>query len=631
MISSCIPVSVGANPTRLLSDQRTRLFSDQRTTLSQVRQIHAYIIKTNLITHVLSVTKLINVLSQSSVPYDAVSVFAHALSCFHDMRGIEFFVPPTLKACGKSCAFEEGKQIMGFILKTHLWNDPFVTNSLVRMCLELGMVELARSVFDRMPKRDLISWNSLLSGILKAGQIDMAREVFERMPQRDLVSCNTMIDGYGKHGLCELAEEVFMDMGVRDVVTWTSMISAFVLNHQPKKGLCLFREMLSLGVRPDAPAVVSVLSAIADLGIVEEGKWIHGYIFSNKILDSFNFIGSALINMYAKCGQIENAYHVFRSICHRRNVGDWNSMISGLALHGLAPEAIELFQEMERAKLKPDDITFLGLLSACNHGGLMDEGQFYFETMQIKYKIVPKIQHYGCIVDLLGRSGCLEQALEVIHNMPFEPDVLIWKAILFASMKHNNIVLVHTAAWRAIELSPQDSKQDSSCYVLLSNIYAKMGRWDDVSKVRSMMRKRGVRKIPGCSSILMDGKVHQFLVGKTMNVGYNQIVFSKLEEVVCKLKSEGYEPDLNEVFLEIEECEKESHLILHSEKLALAFGLSSIPEGVPIHIVKNLRICGDCHTFMQLVSKIYNRQIIVRDQNRFHHFDKGCCSCRNYW
>ncbi|KAK7402065.1 hypothetical protein VNO78_14031 [Psophocarpus tetragonolobus] len=619
MRSCCVSVSVGGNPTRMLSEKRTAL--------SQVRQIHAFMIKTNLVTSALCVAKLVNALSESGNPYDAVSVFGHALSCFHDMRGIEFSVPSALKACGKSCAFEEGKQIMGFVLKTHLWNDPVVTNSLVRMCMELGMIELAWSVFHKMPTRDLISWNSLLSGYLKAGEIEMAREVFEKMPQRDLFSCNAMIDGYGKHGMCELAEEVFMDMGVRDVVTWTSMISAFVLNHHPRKGLSLFREMLSLGVRSDAPAVVSVLSAIADLGFVEEGKWVHNYVLTNKVHDSGSFIGSALINMYAKCGQIENAYHVFRSICHRRNVGDWNSMISGLALHGLGREAIEIFRDMERAKLKPDDITFLGLLSACNHGGLMDEGQFYFETMQVKYKIIPQIQHYGCIVDLLGRAGRLEEALGVMCDMPFEPDVLIWKAILSASLKHNNVVVGHIAASRAIELAPQDS----SCYVLLSNIYAKAGKWDGVSKVRSMMRKRGVKKIPGCSSIVVDGKVHEFLVGKAMDVGYNQSVLSKLEEVVRKLKSEGYEPDLSEVFLDIEQGEKESQLTLHSEKMALAFGLSSIPQGNPIHIVKNLRICCDCHTFMQLVSKIYNRRITVRDQNRFHHFDKGFCSCRNHW
>ncbi|XP_027343364.1 pentatricopeptide repeat-containing protein At1g08070, chloroplastic-like [Abrus precatorius] len=622
MRSSCVSViTVGANPTN------TTTLIDKCTTLSQVRQIHAHIIKTNLVTHALCVAKLINVLSHSCNPYDAVSVFAHVLSCFQDMRGIDFSVPSVLRACGRSRAFEEGKQIMGFVLKTHLWGDPFVTNSLVRMCLEVGMIELARSVFDKMPVRDLISWNSLLSGYLKAGEIEMAREVFEKMPQRDVITCNAMIDGYGKHGMCELAEEVFMGMSVRDVVTWTSIISGFVINHQPRKGLCLFREMLSLGVRPDAPAIVSVLSAIADLGFVEEGKWIHTYIYTNKIHHNYSFIGSALINMYAKCGQIENAYFIFRSICHRRNVGDWNSMISGLALHGLGHEAIEVFQDMERAELEPDDITFLGLLSACNHGGLMEEGQFYFETMQVKYKIVAKIQHYGCIVDLLGRAGRLEEALGVIHDMPLEPDVLIWKAILSASMKHNDIVMGHTAAFRAIELAPEDS----SCYVLLSNIYAKAGRWDDVSKVRSMMKRRGVRKIPGCSSILVNGEVHEFLVGKAMDVGYNQSVISKLEEVVCKLKLNGYEPDLNQIFLDIEEDEKECQLTLHSEKMALAFGLLSVPKGIPIHIVKNLRICCDCHTFMQLASKTYERRIIVRDQNRFHHFDKGFCSCRNHW
>lgn len=517
---------------------------------------------------------------------------------------------------------------MGFVFKTRdLWHDPFVTNSVVRMCLEIGLIKLARSVFDKMPVRDLISWNSLLTGYLRAGEIEMAREVFDEMPQKDVVSCNAMIDGYGKNGKCELAEEVFMDMSLRDVVTWSSMISAFVLNGRPRKGLDLFREMLTLGVRPDAPVIVGVLSAIAELGFVEEGKWIHSYVFSNKIHYSCSFIGSALVNMYAKCGQIANAYSVFRSICNRRNVGDWNSLISGLALHGMGREAIKVFLELEREGLKPDDITFLGLLSACNHGGLVEEGQFYYETMQVKYNIVPKIQHCGCIVDLLSRAGRLEEALRIISDMSLEPDVLIWKNILSACLKHNNSVMGKTAALKAIELAPEDS----SCYVLLSNIYAKEGSWDEVTKVRSMMRKRGIRKVPGCSSILVDGKVHEFLVGKAMDMSYDQNVLSKLEEVVSELKTEGYEPDLNQVFLDVEDDEKENQLILHSEKMALAFGLLSTPQGIPIYIVKNLRICCDCHTFMQLVSKVYNRRVIVRDQNRFHHFDRGFCSCRNHW
>ncbi|KAK7261220.1 hypothetical protein RIF29_27525 [Crotalaria pallida] len=613
--------AVGANPTTT-----TLLFQKCRT-LSHARQIHAHMIKTNLVTHPQSVAKLMHTFSQSSNPYEAISLYSHVLNCFPNMRGIEFSVPSVLKACAKSHAFEEGKQILGFVLKTHLWLDPFVANSLVRMCMEVGEVGLARSVFDKMPVRDLVSWNSLITGYVKFGEIKIAREMFEKMPQWDMVSCNAMIDGYGKHGMCGLAEEVFNAMSDKDVVSFTSMILGFVLDQRPGKGLSLFREMLSLGIRPDVPAIVSVLSAIADLGFVEEGKWIHSYISMNMIHHSSSFIGSALINMYAKCGQIENAYHVFRSICHRRNVGDWNSMISGLALHGLGHEAIKVFQDMERKDIKPDDITFIGLLSACNHGGLVDEGKFYFQTMQVKYEIVPKIEHYGCIIDLFGRAGRLEEALGIINDMPLEPDLLIWKAMLSGSVKHNNFEMGRMAALRAIELAPQDS----SCYVLLANMYAKAGMWDEVTEVRSIMKKRGIRKVPGCSSILVDGKVHEFLMGKAMDMGYNQNVLSKLEEIVSKLKLEGYEPDLNQVLLDIEDHEKESRVTLHSEKMALAFGLSIIPRGNPIHIVKNLRICCDCHTFMQLVSKIYNRRIIVRDQNRFHHFSEGFCSCRNHW
>ncbi|KAK4286350.1 hypothetical protein QN277_002914 [Acacia crassicarpa] len=649
--STCVSVSVPGN-------SRVTLLEKCRT-LHQVRQIHSHMIKTNLISHALSVSKLISVcsrtgeldyalsillriqnptssiffrplikgFSESSSPFQAVMLYAHMIFCLEDLREIDFSVPSVLRACGRSSAFREGNQIFCHILKTHLWFDPFVTNSLIRMWLELGEIELARSVFDRTPVRDLISWNSLITGYLRVGEIELAREMFERMPERDLVSCNAMIDGYAKQGMYKLAEDIFLTMKVKDLVTWTTIISAHVLNQRPMKGLALFREMLSKGIRPDAPAIISVLSAIADLGFVEEGKWIHTYLSTNKIDRCSSFIGSALINMYSKCGQIENAYHVFRSISHQRNTGDWNSMISGFSIHGLVHEAIKLFLEMERTELKPDDITFLGLLSACNHGGLMNEGLSYFETMQVKYKILPKIQHYGCIVDLLRRSGHLEEALEIIHDMPMEPDVLIWKAILSASMKHNNIKIGQIAALRAMDLAPDDS----SCYVLLSNLYAKLGWWDDVARVRTLMKKRGVRKIPGCSSIFVDGKVHEFLIGKAIDVESNQNILSIMEEMVSKLKMEGYEPDLNQVLLDLEDDEKGNHLALHSEKMAVAFRLLNTSHGIPIHIVKNLRICCDCHSFMKLVSKIYDRRIIIRDQNRFHHFENGYCSCKDHW
>ncbi|KAJ0021675.1 hypothetical protein Pint_31902 [Pistacia integerrima] len=629
--------------------------------MKQVQQIHAYLIKTNLVNHTFTVSKLIAFCAVSRLPHslayassvfnrihspnyfifyvlikgccdngdplESITLYVHMLSCLNELNGISFSLPSVLRACGKLSAIREGQQVFAQVLKTHLLCDPFVSNSVVRMYLELGEIESARRVFDKMPERDLISWNSMLSGYLRAGQIELASRLFEEMPERDLVSCNAMIDGYGKSGSCELAKEVFRMTSEKDVVTWTSMISAYVSNHRPIEALDLFREMLSLGVKPDVPAIVSVLAAIADLGFIEEGKWLHAYICANKMKLSSGFIASALIDMYSKCGYIENAYDIFGRVSHERNIGDWNSMISGLAINGLGQQALEIFLDLERMDIKPDEITFVGLLNAFGHAGLVDEGQFYYKIMQEKYNIVPKLQHYGCLVDLYGRAGYLADALAVIQHMPVEADVLAWKSLLSASVKLSNVVIGEIAALQAIKLDPKDS----SSYVLLSNIYAKAGRWDDVSKVRLLMKHRGVRKIPGCSSILIDGKVHQFLVAKDMDLRYNSEIIAKIEQLVSRLKLEGYEPDLSQVLQDVEENSKESLLYLHSEKMALAFGLLNTSKDTPIHIVKNLRICCDCHSFMKLVSKVCRHRIIVRDQNRFHHFDNGSCSCKDYW
>ncbi|KAE8037445.1 hypothetical protein FH972_010032 [Carpinus fangiana] len=574
--------TISGHPTLLVTSTISTL--EKCKTIRETRQIHAHMIKTNLVNHTFTVGKLIalcslsglsggldyalSVFSQirnpnafiffalikgfsdSSNPLQSIVLYAHMLSCLKELNGIEFSLPSVLKACGKSRLFEEGRQVHAQILKTHFRFDPFVSNSVIRMM-----------------------------------------------------------------------------MSDKDVVSWTSMISAYVLDQRPRQALDLFREMLSLGVRPDAAALVSVLSAIGDLGFVEEGKWIHTYISANKITLSPGFIASALIDMYSKCGHIENASHVFRCVSHRKNIGDWNSLISALATHGLGQEALEIFLDMERMEIEPDEITFLGLLTACSHGGMVDEGQYYFKIMQEKYNIVPKIQHYGCLVDLYGRAGLLEDALGVIQTMPMEADVLAWKAILSASTKHGNVAIGENAAFKVMDLAPEDS----SCYILLSNIYAKARRWDDVAKVRLMMKQRGVRKIPGCSSILVNGKVHEFLVRKEMDMRHDSEVLSKIEEMVSRLKLEGYEPDLTQVLLDIEEEGKGSSLCHHSEKMALAFGLINVRNGASIHIVKNLRICCDCHSFIKLVSRVYNRRIVVRDQNRFHHFEDGSCSCKGYW
>ena len=630
-------------------------------TMSEFRQVHAQMIKTNLVNHTFTVSKLIAFSSLSSdpcgldyalsvfrgisspnffiyfslikgfsgslCPLESVILYCRMLCDLDVFDGIEISLPSVLKACGRLNRAREGQQVHGQIMKTHFKFDPFVLNALIRMYSELGQLGWAREVFDKMPSKDVVSWNSMILGYLKMGEIDLACELFVAMPERDLVSCNAMIDAYGKCGRCELAQEVFDMMSTKDVISWTSLISGYVINGLPNKALDLFRKMLASDVQPDAPAIVNVLSAVADLGFIKEGKWLHNYATANGISLGLGFIASSLIDMYSKCGYIEDAKAVFKSICYRRNVGDWNSMISGLAIHGLGQEAISVFLEMQSMGIKPDEVTFVGLLTACAHGGLVNEGKIYFGMMQQKYNIVPRIQHYGCIVDLLGRAGHVKGALEVIQNMPMEPDALAWKAILTASIKHGEYAVGEIAALKAINLAPKDS----SPYVLLSNIYAKLRKWENVARIRSIMKEKGVRKVPGCSSVSINDKVHKFLVGKQVGARENKMVLAKVEEMICELKLEGYEPDLSQVLLDAEEGGKEVSLSLHSEKLAIAFALLNNAKGAPIHVMKNLRICCDCHSFIKLVSKVYNCQITVRDPNRFHHFKNGSCSCNDYW
>nr|XP_010907158.1 pentatricopeptide repeat-containing protein At5g48910-like [Elaeis guineensis] len=609
---------------------------DKCHTLSELRQVHARLVKSGLASNPRVLRRLllcrarspnVSFLSDSNNVHECFLLYSRMLSRLDDLHGVEFSLPSLLKTCGKSSSFFQGRQLHAQVLKTHFQSDPFVFNSILRMYLDFNELETARQVFDRMNQRDVISWNSMIAGCLKAGDVDLALALFDEMPQKDIISWNSMIDGLMKCERCDLAEKLFESMAQRDVVTWTAMVSGYVLNGHSDEALELFRRMLDAGVQPDATAIVNVLAAIADLGFCDEGKWVHAYVCRSNIKLVSGVLGSALIDMYSKCGLIDNALSVFRSICHERQVGDWNSMISGLAIHGLGRQAIEIFDEMQRIGVEPNDISFLGLLKACSHSGMIEEGWLYFKLMQERYRMEPGIQHYGCLIDLLSRSGLLEEAQRVIEDLPMEPDVVVWKSILSSCVRHGHVDIGEHAAMRVIELAPHDS----SCYTLLSNMYAKFGQWEDVERVRALMKERGVKKIPGCSCIMVKGEVHEFLVGKEMGVGRREVVHSKLEEVIHRLKLQGYEPDLSQVLVDVEEEEKESLLSVHSEKMAIAFGLLNLNKGAPIRIVKNLRVCGDCHSFSKLVSRIYNHEIILRDQNRFHHFKGGSCSCNDYW
>eukprot|EP01018_Ginkgo_biloba_P025338 Gb_35268 [translate_table: standard] len=498
-----------------------------------------------------------------------------------------------LNACASLAAPEHGKQLHSQIIKMGFELDIFVGNALITVHAKCGSIEDAQKVFDQMPEQDVVSWNAVIAGYVQNGSIENAYRLFDNMPERDVISWNTMIAGYAQIGHGEEASKLFGQM------QWAR-------------------------VKPIQSTFASVLSASASLAILEQGKQYHGHIikvgFSSDI-----FVGNALIAMYAKCGGIEDARQVLDEMPDK-DVVSWNSLIAGFALHGYGKEAVQLIEQMQLSGIKPNHTTFIGILSACSHAGLVHEGWHYFNSMSQDHCITPRASHYACMVDLLGRAGSLNEAEDFIKKMPFEPDAVVWGSLLGACRVHANAEVAKRAAVHLLELEPQHA----GTYVLLSNIYAAAGRWDDVAKVRSMMKIKGVKKRPGCSWIKVKNKVHTFVVGDRLHPQADEI-YATLERLSGQMKEAGYAPHTTFVLHDVDEWEKEQVLGHHSEKLAIAFGLINTNPGTPIRVIKNLRVCGDCHTATKFISQIVGREIVMRDASRFHHFKDGLCSCGDHW
>ncbi|XP_074586799.1 pentatricopeptide repeat-containing protein At2g29760, chloroplastic-like [Curcuma longa] len=369
-----------------------------------------------------------------------------------------------------------------------------------------GELDIARSLFDKMPvQRNVVTWNSMVSGFARQGLLPVARKMFDDMPVRNVVSWNSMVSGYALNGEMDAARELFDQMPERDVVSWSCMISGYVQSNRFAEALHLFKEMqIDNLIKPNEVTMVSVLSACAHLVALEQGKWVHAYIDKNHMtLDNEHNLGAALIDMYAKCGSIETALKVFESL-RRHNVSSWNALITGLAVNGLARESLHAFQQMLRYDLKPNDVTFLGVLMACVHGGLVCEGRQYFERMRTVYGIQPEMKHYGCLVDLLGRAGLLEEAEGAVRSMPMKPDIMVLGALLGACRIHRDVAIAERVKSDVLQLKAKQS----GCHVLLSNIFAAAGRWADAFQMRNSLKKTGIKKIPGSSSVELDGIVY---------------------------------------------------------------------------------------------------------------------------
>ncbi|XP_010245327.1 PREDICTED: pentatricopeptide repeat-containing protein At3g62890-like [Nelumbo nucifera] len=505
----------------------------------------------------------------------------------------EVVIVTVLSACEGLSATKEGQLIHGLTIKNGVESYVNLQNALIDMYSSCGDIFAARRIFDAIQNIDQISWNSMIFGYLKSGSIEDAQRLFDSMPVKDIVSWSTMISGYAQH-------------------------------NQFSETLSLFHEMQLNGIRPDETTLVSVISACTHLAALDQGKWVHAYIQKNGLKINV-ILGTTLIDMYMKFGCVESALEVFDGV-EEKGVSTWNALIGGLAMNGLVKDSLEKFSLMKRCGVVPNEITFVGVLGACRHAGLVDEGCQHFDSMVQIHNIKPNVKHYGCMVDLLGRAGLLKEAEDLIQSMPMLPDIATWGALLGACGKYGDTEMGERVGRRLIELQPDHD----GFHVLLSNMYASKGKWNDVIEIRGMMKQHGVVKIPGCSLIEANGVVHEFLAGDKAHPRIKEID-RMLEEMAKRLKMEGYAPETNVVALDIDEEEKESTLYRHSEKLAIAFGLISTNPPAPIRIMKNLRICGDCHMAAKAISRVYGREIVVRDRHRFHHFKDGSCSCMDYW
>jgi pentatricopeptide repeat protein len=575
----------------------------------------------------------------------------------------EFTFSSVLTACASLMALEQGKGIHANIVKTRFKSNGFVGSALVDMYGKCGYVEDARRVFDEMPKRDIVLWNSMmasysqnehseeaitlfsemqwegmkpneysLTSVLSACKcpeyLKFGRQVHSHMIQTGLDSHlpveNALITMYAKCGTIDSSRLVFDKMIERDVISWTALIVGYVQKMHDEEALKLFCQMQQEGMEPNQFTFATILSACGSLGALENGKQVFAQTIKTGFVATID-VWNSLVTMHAQCGNIEYAKNVF-NIAPERDVVTWNAIIAGCVQHGQGKEALQLFEQMQLTGLKPDRITFILIISACRHLGLVDAGHHYLDSMSRDYGIKPEAEHYACIVDLLGHAGHLDQAMDFIKQISVETGVSMWRMLLDACRVHRNTKLGQFAAEHILNLEPQVA----DTYVLLSNMYAAAGNWDEVAKVRTLMKYRGVIKEPGCSWIEAQNKVHSFVVG---DISHPQMedIYTELEVLSWQMEEAGYKPGTNRVLHDVEDEQNEYLLCHHTVKLAIAFGLISTPIEMPIRIMQNLPVCGDCHNATKLISKIVGRKIVVRDTNRFHHFKDGLCSCGDCW
>ncbi|XP_055832897.1 pentatricopeptide repeat-containing protein At5g15340, mitochondrial [Solanum dulcamara] len=546
-------------------------------------------------------TTLMGCYARGGLPLDALNLFVDMRRS--DVLIDEYTMVVVFLASAKLGCEQFGVQGHGCMVKMGFSSSIKACNAVMDMYVKCGLIGKTRKIFNEMGEKSIVSWTVVLEGVVKWEGFENGRLLFDQMPERNEVA-------------------------------WTIMIAVYIENGLTKEAFGLLREMLfESGFELNFVTLCSWLSACAQSGNVLVGKWVHVYALKMIQHEIDIMVATALINMYAKCGRIDDAFRVFH-VMPQRNVITWNAMLSGLAMQGKGDMVLDLFDHMIR-EVKPDDVTFTAVLSACSHSGLVDQGRHFFYSLESTYGIKPSIEHYSCVVDLLGRAGHLEEAESIIRRMTIPPNEVVLGSLLGSCSVHKNLELGECLMKELVQMYPDNTEY----HVLLSNMYSLAGKNDEGNSIRVVLRSRGVRKVPGMSSIYVGGQIHCFSAGDKLHP-QSQEIYMMLDEMIRKIRLAGYVPDTacqkfpgsdDGEYYGYGQEEKEQSLFSHSEKLAVCFGLISTQAGMPLYIFKNLRICQDCHSTMKIVSKVYNREIVIRDRNRFHCFKLGSCSCFDYW
>ncbi|KAJ8771697.1 hypothetical protein K2173_026874 [Erythroxylum novogranatense] len=575
----------------------------------------------------------------------------------------QFTYPSIIRTCTSTGALELGKQIHTHVIKSSFQFNVYVCSVLIDMYAKLGKLDTALEILGRLQEKDVVSWTAMIAGYTKHGLFAEALKLFEKMLNEGIQSDNigyssaisacagiqaldqgqqihaqTYVSGYSDdlsvgnacvslYARCGNIREAFLafeKINDKDSISWNALISGLAQSGYCEEALKVFAQLNRTKWEVDQFTFGSAVSAAANMANIKQGKQIHAVIIK-KGFDSEIEVCNALITLYAKCGSIIDSKREFSEMSEKNEVS-WNAMITGYSQHGCGNEAIDLFEEMKKIGEMPNHVTFLGVLSACSHMGLVNEGLGHFESMSKEHGLLPKPEHYVCVVDLLSRAGFLSRARKFIEEVPIEPDAMMWRTLLSACNVHKNMDIGELAARHLLEMEPEDS----ATYVLLSNMYANAGKWYCRDQARKMMKERGVKKEPGRSWIEVKNTVHAFFVGDRLHPLSDEI-YEFLADLNKRVAEIGYIQDRYSLLNDTEQEQKDPTAYIHSEKLAISFGLRSLSETIPLHVIKNLRVCNDCHTWIKFVSKISNRVISVRDAYRFHHFEGGVCSCKDYW